>query len=585
MPMPSTIPSGESINRRFRTIVTLLYVAVVGLVLWLFAYQWRGYGDAHEARKEFNVVTAALAAMADVSSERRPTVAVLMLNDPAHRWNDVQQAARHATDVHMAALGKALQDPGCQHCAALLPQWKLAQANLQEARRNLDAMRDGGHSDAQVVEGFRHLVSLIPPLSSMAQTSAMGVIRENADVQSYLFVARVSGLLREQAGLIAQQFAPALVSRRALTEQEAFDVAATFGKIDQLRQLLLPSIRLLPPDLQADYAAMDRRFFGEGLDLLDKLRQDTERRGGSNATLMQLSDQYGPLVVPINRFRDDALALASRTIDESLRWHLIYLLSSGIFAIALTGLLLVMLWRFREKVIRPFYEARRFILDIAAGNTAASLPAKHYGSEVAELFAALHVLKQNDLKRRHLELERQRLIGELQTMAETDPLTGLLNRRAFESRARVLLDDQRGSDPVVALMMLDIDHFKRVNDSYGHESGDKALVTLAALCRETVRADDIVARFGGEEFVILLRVQAQEQARALADQLRQHLHKEQITSTDGQVFGFTASFGIAFAQRKQGDTVDVQALLREADALLYRAKENGRDRIEVERKR
>ncbi|MGO4503554.1 MULTISPECIES: diguanylate cyclase [unclassified Dyella] len=581
--MPTQAAHNESVNRRFRYIVVTLYLMVVGVMMWQFTLQWRGYRDAHEAQKQFSVVQAALHAMADVSKERRPAVAVLMLEESeAAKWRDVLDSARRMTDRQMDELGAALRDPDCDQCATIAPAWDGVRAQLVQARQGLDAMQHTAHSDTEIVNGFNRIVKVIPRLSSIAQTGATGVIRENADVQSYLLVARLSGLLREQAGLVAQQFAPALVKHRPLTEQEALEIAASLGKIEQLRQLLVPSVRVLPPELLQDYAELERRYYGDAVALLNQLRQEAAVASGSKFTLMELSDQYGPLVAPIDRFRDDALTLASDTIDKSLHRHLLYLLASGVLAVALTALLVVMIWRFREKVIRPFSEAQQFILAVASGDTAAEIPHGHYGSEVQDLFAALNVLKQNDLKRHQLEHERNRLIRELQTMAETDPLTGLLNRRAFESRARVLLADKRGSDPLVALMMLDIDFFKRVNDTYGHESGDKALVALATLCRETVRADDIVARFGGEEFVILLRVQAAQHAQALAEKLCKQLRVQTVTATDGQQFGFTVSIGIAFAQRVAGARLQVDALLREADALLYRAKSNGRDRIETD---
>jgi len=581
--MPTPAPPSESINRRFRYIVTTLYIMVIGVMVWQFSMQWRGYRDAGEAQKQFIVVQAALRAMADVSRERRPAVGVLMLEDrESARWRIVLDAARRTTDRQMDALGTALGDPDCEQCAAIAPSWDSVRAQLVQARQGLDAMEHAAHTDTDIVNGFGQIVRVIPRLSAIAQTGATGVIRENADVQSYLLVARLSGLLREQAGLVAQQFAPSLAKHRPLTEQEALEIAASLGKIEQLRQLLVPSVRVLPPELLQDYAELDRRYYGEAVVLLNNLRQEATLASGSPATLMELSDRYGPLVEPIDRFRDDSLALASATIDKSLHRHLLYLIASGFSALALTALLVVMIWRFREKIIRPFSDAQRFILAVASGETTEEIPHGRYGSEVQDLFAALNVLKENDLKRRELERERNRLIGELQTMAETDPLTGLLNRRAFESRARVLLADKRGSDPVVALMMLDIDFFKRVNDTYGHESGDKALVALATLCRETVRADDIVARFGGEEFVILLRVQAAQHAQTLAEKLCSQLHLQTVTGTDGQQFGFTVSIGIAFAQRVAGTTLHVDALLREADALLYRAKANGRDRIETD---
>ncbi|PXV60719.1 diguanylate cyclase (GGDEF) domain-containing protein [Dyella jiangningensis] len=581
--MPATLPPGKSIQQRFRYVVTELYLVVVGLVLSLFGLQWQGYRDAHEAKKEFTALQAALHAMADVSAERRPAYAVIVLDEPTPaEWLVALKTARESTDARMAELGAALRDPDCSHCAMLLPTWEQAYDQIALARRELDAMHHHTGTDAQVLEAFGHLSDAIPRLSSIAEIDAVGVIRQNADVQSYLLVARLSGLLREQAGMIVSQFGPAVISRRALTDQEAFDIARTLGKIEQLRLLLLPSVRILPPSLQADYDRLDKVYFGEALIFLDQVRQDAARSGGVSESPLQLAERYGPLIAPINTFRDDAMALAGKTIDESLRQHVVYLIASGIFAAVLTGMLMFLIWRFRERIIQPVAEARRFILAIASGNLSAVLPRKRYSSEVQELFSALIVLKENGTRRLKLEKERKRMIGELRVMAETDALTGLLNRRAFETRTRVLLADKRSHDPVVAVMMIDIDHFKRVNDTYGHDNGDKALVMLANVCRETMRSDDIVARFGGEEFVVLSRVQAAQEGQALAERLRLRLHDEKVLTLDGQTFGFTISIGVAFALRDQGTAIDVEQLLREADALLYRAKQNGRDRVETE---
>jgi len=582
--MPSTAPAGESINRRFLYVVTTVYLIVVALVLWLFTTQWHGYWDAYEAGKEFNAVEAALHAMANVSTERRPTLAVLVADRPVppERF-EAMASARRQTDMQLQTLGVALHDADCRRCAELLPRWERLHAQLRDARQHIDALRDEApdeHRDAEILDGLDRLAGVIPELSGIAETGAMGVIRENADVQSYLLAARLSALLREHAGMLISQFSPALVSRRELSEQEVFDIARTLGKIEQLRVLLVPTVRALPPMLRADYAQIDQRYFGDALQLIDQLHHAARQPGGADQLPLRVSEQYAPLIAPINRFRDDALDLTEETIHRSLHMHLIYLIASGVFAAFLTGFLLLMIWRFRERIVRPFVEARRVILAIASGNPSVSLPRRQYGGEVRDLFRALHILKENDTRRLKLEKERKRLIGELKAMAETDALTGLFNRRAFESHASMLLADERNGDPVIALIALDIDHFKRVNDTYGHESGDRALVSVADACRDTVRTGDIVARFGGEEFVLLLRVQRQEQALSLATRLRDRMRQEKVTATDGQVFGYTASFGVAFTQHEAGVAIDLEALMREADALLYRAKENGRDRIE-----
>ena len=572
--------SGDSVNRRFRYIVSVVYAVILALLLWLFFEQWRGYQDAREAQREFVVLQAALRSMADVSAERRPTfVWILTPSQTQEQHITALKAARRATDADLSKLDASLQNTRCKSCASLLHTFARVKSTLTEARQNLDAIYQrapNDRTDVDMLLAVDHLVSVIPLLSSIADTSAMGVIRENADVQSYLLAARLAALLREQAGHLGSIFVPATPSHRALTADEQSDVARTLGAIEQLRILLLPSIRTLPSWLQADYAQIDQHFFGEELAEVDRASSTSI----SNAPPAVLADRYASRVEPINRFRDDTLALARDTIRSSLHWHIVLLGGATLLVWALTAILLLMSWRFREKIVRPFVEARRLILAIAAGDLSLAIPVATYSGEIKDLFSALNVLKQHSAERIRLEQERKRLIGELKAMAETDPLTGLLNRRAFESRARVLLSDKRGDEPDVALIMLDIDHFKHVNDTYGHETGDRALVKLAAMCRETIRSEDVVARIGGEEFVILLRVPNHAQAYELAQRLRSKLHQDTIVAIGGEIFGIRASFGIAFGRR--ADTPRTDELLRRADALLYQAKQNGRDRIEVE---
>jgi diguanylate cyclase (GGDEF)-like protein len=155
--------------------------------------------------------------------------------------------------------------------------------------------------------------------------------------------------------------------------------------------------------------------------------------------------------------------------------------------------------------------------------------------------------------------------------AATDPLTGLLNRRSFENRAHSLL---RGGTPF-ALAMGDLDHFKRLNDTHGHDAGDRALRAFSQTMRAALRDDDLICRFGGEEFVILFpRRTAIEAARALA-----RVQEELLVSVArGTTPAFTVSFGVA--QSDQSSELD--ELCRIADAALFRAKREGRNRVVVD---
>jgi diguanylate cyclase (GGDEF)-like protein len=172
-----------------------------------------------------------------------------------------------------------------------------------------------------------------------------------------------------------------------------------------------------------------------------------------------------------------------------------------------------------------------------------------------------------------------RLVAELQHRSRHDTLTGLLNRRAMDEALAAQLQRSLRNGEAFAVMMIDIDHFKSINDRHGHAVGDGALRHLAALLRTAVREVDRVARYGGEEFVVLLPDVSLADAQPLAERLR-----EQVAS-QGHVQGplalaFTVSIGVA--EWRPGHD-DLAQLLSRADAALYRAKQAGRDRVEVSR--
>jgi diguanylate cyclase (GGDEF)-like protein len=158
-------------------------------------------------------------------------------------------------------------------------------------------------------------------------------------------------------------------------------------------------------------------------------------------------------------------------------------------------------------------------------------------------------------------------------MAQTDALTGLNNRRAFFDKAQLLFDlGKRNQQPVSALM-LDVDYFKKINDSYGHAIGDMALSSLARLLKNNLRDTDLLCRFGGEEFVALLPNTNVAQAEEIANLLKKEMMSTTVVLTQESVLSLTASFGVSDV----GDTLE--DLLGHADKAMYRAKNGGRNQV------
>jgi len=172
---------------------------------------------------------------------------------------------------------------------------------------------------------------------------------------------------------------------------------------------------------------------------------------------------------------------------------------------------------------------------------------------------------------------RKQMEEELRSLATTDPLTGLANRRhLFESGAQELLRARRAGMPL-SVLMLDIDHFKLVNDTHGHPAGDAVIQALARHCGDAVRAIDTVGRLGGEEFAILLPMTDCAGAREVAERLRAGIEAF-VLEWEGHPLRFTVSIGVAEGRPHDENFT---ALIGSADRALYRAKHEGRNRVSV----
>ena len=158
-------------------------------------------------------------------------------------------------------------------------------------------------------------------------------------------------------------------------------------------------------------------------------------------------------------------------------------------------------------------------------------------------------------------------------MASTDALTGLNNRRAFFDKAGLLFAYCKRSQEPISALMLDIDHFKKINDSYGHAAGDIALRNFAQLLKTNLRDSDLICRFGGEEFAVLLPSTTADVAAAMANELKKMMMTSIIALADNNALSLTASFGVA----EYGETVE--DLLNHADAAMYLAKNAGRNHV------
>ena len=573
----------KSLERYFLILAAGVVLPMSVLTAILLNQSRNAYVATGDALRAFGVVRATVTAMEMVSAERGPMNAALGADHPvAQPLLDTLQAARDRSDTRIAELLALYRAPLSPNSAKEFTNIQRIRYALIKAREDADALikapRDtvSGYSVLTVVNG---MVALVPELQS-AMADSVGVVMQNeADAPSLLTLALLASDLREQAGLLGSTFTPALTKRRQLTDSDEYRIERVLGRIDQLRALLEARIATRP-DLRASlvYTAMQRLYFGEGMRYLEDVRDLAALQpDGAGVSTHEVANTYVPLMRSITQFRDLMLDSMERNMrqhrSEAIRLLVITLVAATMLAAAL----MLSLGQFRRRVIRPFVQATRIIGAIADGAATSTIPVGKYRGEVDGMFKALRVLEDNATARKRLELERDKLIVDLAVMAETDFLTGLLNRRAFEGRLEQAVTQWSSSDEVLAFILFDIDDFKGINDTYGHASGDEALKIVANLCRQTWRHSDVVARVGGEEFAVLCHTRTADQAVQAAERMRMCIAQARVPAENGATFTLTASFGVAYASWRNAGAADT--LFRRADELLYRAKMGGKDRV------
>lgn len=171
--------------------------------------------------------------------------------------------------------------------------------------------------------------------------------------------------------------------------------------------------------------------------------------------------------------------------------------------------------------------------------------------------------------------EYKRLQSHLENMANTDSLTGLSNRQSFLHRAEKEFGRARRYARPLSAVMIDVDHFKNINDRYGHSVGDEVLRQVSSICQCSLRGSDLLGRIGGEEFVLLLPDTPASNAIFVAERMREQLEKTPI-NVDGLIISTTASFGVASIT--DGD-INFNSVLERADVAMYHAKNDGRNKV------
>lgn len=572
-----------SLNRLFRLISIALLMLFLVFAMALVWTEWSTYRSGAKSVPALHHLRLALQAMEKVSAERGSANAIMGAS--VQQAQDLQQKmarARSQTDAALAALHGVLEADARLRQSWAMDKVRTVEQGLGAARANVDhvaGLAQQDRSDVLVLAAVGSMVDLMPPMIRVVSELGNEVDRADPSLRDGLAAVRAAASLREYAGQVGSRFVAPLIARRQLTKDEVIEIGSLYGRIELLRSFIGAQMATYSnsPEFAAAQDRMDKEYFDGAFQFLDFLLQTGLNSGNYSVTPDDLFKFYVPQMVAITDLRDLLLAdLMERAESHNLRARnlLVLVVSLTLIACLFFQLLMVLI---RRRVLQPLVRATDLVSGLVEGKLEQDIPEARHQDEIGAMMRALRVLKHRMRERTSLAKEREALITQLQTSSNTDFLTGVLNRRAFYSYAEQQLAVAQRYGRPLAVVLFDIDHFKRINDSFGHQAGDTILVGVAQCVAQLLRKVDVLARYGGEEFIILLPESGLEQAAAVAEKLRAALEARVFDIEAGQQIRLSASFGVAGLD----DHEALDRLTKRADLALYRAKRLGRNRVEL----
>jgi diguanylate cyclase (GGDEF)-like protein len=520
--------------------------------------------------------------VAEMASRERGPANGMLGDEVPHRPQHVQALAeaRQRTDKAFAELQAEPQGAATERSLRAAA----AQAALARARDKVDklaAVPKSLRSPAEISAAVHEMVAVIPRLAPVIGGLAKESLTYYPPVSDDVQAARLVAELREYAGLLGSHFTAALASGQPLTRQEHFEVSHTQGRIDELRFLVAARIENSPGSnaVAQSWAVAQERYFGRARKLAERIIADSDGGVGYGMDPAQFAAAYVPDMNTIQAVRDALLeharaqALAARSAAE--RTLAAIVIGAALLLATLLGAIALV----QRRILAPLSVVAKAVDALARNRLEVRLPVAVADDEVAAVIGAAELLRERTRQRLALERERDALIEQLRRQSNTDALTGLPNRRGFIEAAEQLLAQAARHEFGVAVILLDIDHFKRFNDELGHAAGDAVLVEVGRVIRQEMRASDLAGRLGGEEFVLLLGHCDLARGFAFAERLRAAIESISLpaSGSPGQApLSTTASLGVAMSTAQ---SATLERLLSRADAAMYLAKAGGRNRV------
>lgn len=517
---------------------------------------------------------ATLKAIAAISDERRPSNNAMTNGSPA--VTEELQKRRADTDARLSELLDAFQ-PELARGGVYFNDFALLKAYVRRSRIVVDkvaALPPEWRKSAQVAAATYVLFDNADAALALRDKLGSRIAARTHNLSAEIMLLNEAGMIREMSGRLGWYVVLQLAGSK-LGVQERAVMDAIRAKLTLLWNDLrhYAPAHLKTQEVRAAVDATNRAYFLGSLPYLDEILDNLER--GRSVSAKIFADRYLRGLDAANRLRAEIIRetvdAAKARAGTARSWLFVVVVSFGMLCSLLLGFAIVA----GRLLFAPLLSARDEILALAADNLDVHQRAAGASRELEEIFDGITVLRGQLLEKREMEREQRRLTETLRFLSERDPLTQLLNRRAVEELAAARMRDGEAKAYSLGVLLLDLDHFKRINDTYGHVAGDLVLKAAAEEMQRILGAGDVAARFGGEEFLIILDQSDGDRAMETAERLRHGIAMMQIDHEPP--IPVTASIGVCI--RPPGTALAWSDIVAIADRRLYRAKAEGRNRI------
>ena len=561
----------EYLSQKLYIAMSIIILSLCSWSIPLIVKSYRDYNKTNQALTEIQALQAVADLANKISRERAPANKLMSSNQ--------QDFAKHVLELKLYRL---TVDEQMKKTLEVLKHSNLPNLDLSLFDRLDEALMQG----RQQVDAY----AALPREQRNAETMDQAILKmfnawdrshdvlkdviavsEGKDTAVSNFYVQILLLadLRDQAGRAASNVMAHVAFKQPIPETNLARSLQTRRQVMYLWELIdtLQPERDKTEEFKVLHQAVYNEFLAKGLLIVERLMNESIYHRPYYLTGTQLTEAIVDKFSTVVELQNYLLKYSvEKAIIEKHKAQNILLTTVGISLISIFAALFTMIYA-RKRVFSPLIQAREILFDLSHSSLRPNpMDTKDQPANVYSLFTAIQQLKQTLQQRDALEFR-------LKNIAHLDSLTGVANRYALNEYIK-LLENQPTQFSETCLMVIDIDHFKQVNDVYGHLMGDQVIQFVAEKLKENIRTSDLLVRYGGDEFIVLIENVGMERALKIAEKIRSEIYEaksvDNVRCPDLKV---SISIGVAIG------ATSWMALLEKADRALFQAKEQGKNKV------